>query len=72
MTCFNADEADINRAMVQQAKRKIAVADHSKLGVVAKWLICPNDDLEMLITDSGATDQMVAPFLERGVTVRRV
>jgi DeoR family transcriptional regulator of aga operon len=57
---------------VQQAKRKIAVADHSKLGVVAKWLICPNEMIEMLITDSGATEESVAPFLARGVKVLRV
>jgi DeoR/GlpR family transcriptional regulator of sugar metabolism len=72
LTCFNADEADINLSMVRQSKRKIAVADHSKLGVVAKWLICPIDAIDMLITDSGATENAVAAFLERGVEVRRV
>jgi DeoR family transcriptional regulator of aga operon len=72
LTCLNADEAEINRTMVQQARRKIAVADHSKLGVVAKWLICPNEMIEMLITDSGATEESVAPFLARGVKVLRV
>jgi DeoR family transcriptional regulator of aga operon len=72
LTCLNSDEADINLAMVRQAKRKIAVADHSKLGAVAKWLICPTDTIDMLITDSGATKNAVAGFLERGVEVRRV
>lgn len=72
LTCLSPDEADINRAMVQQAKRKIAVTDHSKLGVVTKWLICPVDEIDQLITDSGATDEMIAPFLERGVKVSRV
>jgi len=41
--------------MLRQAKRKIAVADHSKLGVIAKWLICPTDAIDMLTTDKGAT-----------------
>jgi DeoR family transcriptional regulator of aga operon len=72
LTCLNPDEADINRTMVQQAKRKIAVTDHSKLGVVTKWLICPVDEIDMLITDSGATDEMIAPFQERGLKVSRV
>ena len=58
--------------MVQQAKRKIAVTDHSKLGVVTRWVICPTESIEMLITDSGATDKMIAPFLERKIEVRRV
>ena len=72
LTCINPDEADINRAMVQQAKRKIAVTDHSKLGTITKWLICPSEAIELLITDNGASDQMIAPFLERGIKVSRV
>jgi DeoR family transcriptional regulator of aga operon len=58
--------------MVQQAKRKIAVADHSKLGVVTRWQICPTEAIDMLITDSGATDTMIAPFLEKKIEVRRI
>ncbi len=72
LTCFSSDEAEINQSMVRQAKQKIAVADHSKLGIVAKWLICPCEKLDILITDSGATREMIAPFLDRGVNVRQV
>ena len=72
LTCINGDEAEINRSMVQQAKRKIAVTDHSKLGVVTRWVICPTESIEMLITDSGATDKMIAPYLEKKIEVRRV
>ena len=72
LTCLNPDEADINRSMLQQAKRKIAVTDHSKLGTVTKWLICPTEVIDLLITDCGATDEMVAPFLSRGIKVSRV
>jgi DeoR family transcriptional regulator of aga operon len=72
LTCINGDEVEINRSMVQQAKRKIAVADHSKLGVVTRWLICPTESIDMLITDAGATDKMVAPFVEKKIEVRRV
>lgn len=72
LTCINADEVEINRAMVRQARRKIAVADHGKLGVVTKWLICPAASIDLLITDKGATEKMIAPFLEKGIKVRRV
>jgi DeoR family transcriptional regulator of aga operon len=72
LTCLNPDEADINRTLVQQAKRKIAVTDHSKLGVVTRWMICPVDRIDMLITDTGASDEMIAPFVERGLKVSRV
>jgi DeoR/GlpR family transcriptional regulator of sugar metabolism len=72
LTCINGDEVEINRCMVQQARRKIAVADHSKLGVVTRWLICPTESIEMLITDTGATNKMIAPFVEKNIEVRRV
>lgn len=72
LTCFNGDEVEINRCMVRQARRKIAVTDHSKMGIVANWLICPATAIDLLITDTGATDEMIGPFLKLGVEVRRV
>jgi DeoR/GlpR family transcriptional regulator of sugar metabolism len=48
------------------------VADRSKLGQVARCLICPTEEVQVLITDREAADADVAPFVERGVEVRRV
>ncbi len=70
-TCYNPDEADVNGTMVKNARRRIAVADHSKFGKVAGWRICLTSDLDVLITDSGATDEMIEPFVKRGIEVVR-
>ncbi len=72
VSCYIADEAQINSAMVKHAQRKIAVVDHSKFGKIAGWRICPTSDLDILITDSGATDEMIAPFEKAQVKVMRV
>jgi DeoR family transcriptional regulator of aga operon len=72
LTCINEEEADINHILVRQAHEKIAVADHTKLGIVAHFLICSIPEIDMLITDTGATDEMVAPFRARGLKVVRV
>jgi DeoR family transcriptional regulator, aga operon transcriptional repressor len=72
LTAHNPEEAAINRVMVQQARQKIAVADRSKLGVTAASLICPATDIQILITDVGASDAEVQPFLDLGIDVRRV
>ena len=72
LTCHHADEAGVNRVMVQHAKQKIAVADASKLGVRATHRICGIDAIDLLITDSSATDRQIATFLQAGVKVRRV
>lgn len=72
LTAHHPEEAAINRVMVQQAREKIVVADHSKLGVVVASLICPTSAVDVLITDTGATDEQIAPFDELGVDVFRV
>lgn len=72
ITCFNPEEAELNSAMVKLSRRRIAVLDHTKFGVVAGWRICQTSDLHALITDTGATDEMVEPFLNAGIQVLRV
>lgn len=71
-TAYHPDEASFNSVMVQQARERIVVADHSKLGVVATHLFCSIKDVHRLITDTGATDEMIGGFIEKGIDVRRV
>jgi len=72
LSCYNPDEAQLNSSMARHAQRKIAVVDHSKFGIVAGWRICPTSDIDTLITDSGATDEMIAPFERDQIKVIRV
>jgi DeoR family transcriptional regulator of aga operon len=71
LTTNYPDQATIHRAMMCQARRKIVVADHRKLGATASALICPIDSVDVLITDRGASDVSIAPFLARGIEVRK-
>jgi DeoR family transcriptional regulator of aga operon len=71
-SCFNADEAELNATMMRLARRRIAVVDHGKLGLVANWRICLASELNVLITDTSATDEMIAPFQKLGIEVTRV
>jgi DeoR family transcriptional regulator, aga operon transcriptional repressor len=72
LSCFSSDEAELNAAMVRRARRHIGVVDHTKLGVVADWRICEIGTLNKLITDTGATDEVVAPYQSVGIEVIRV
>ena len=72
ITVIEPEESLTFRAMIHQAKHTVVVADSSKIGVVNAALICPIANIQMLITDGRATDKVVAPFLERGIEVRRV
>jgi DeoR family transcriptional regulator of aga operon len=71
-SCYNADEAELNTKMMKLARRRVAVVDSGKLGVVANWRICKADELNILVTDTGATDEMIAPFQKLGIEVTRV
>ncbi len=71
-TSYDPDEGELARTMVEHARRHIAVVDHTKLGKVANWRICPARALQTIVTDDGATDLMIAPFLDLGIEVVRV
>lgn len=72
LTCTNSEEAELLRKLVQHSKKKIVVADRSKVGAVSAWLLCHTREIDCLITDSGANDDAVAPFEKLGITVVRV
>ncbi|HVX67756.1 MAG TPA: DeoR/GlpR family DNA-binding transcription regulator [Bryobacteraceae bacterium] len=72
LTAAHADEAAINRVMVRQARQKIAVLDHSKLGVVATHRFAGIEELDLLITDTGAEEAALAPYRAAGVEIRLV
>lgn len=72
LTTNYPDQATIHRAMMRQARQKIVVADHHKIGVIGTALICPSSEVSILITNKGASDKSIAPFSEQGITVRRV
>ena len=71
-SCFNTDEAELNSTMLKLARRRIAVVDSGKFGVVANWRICQVAALNILITDTGASDETIAPFQKLGIEIMRV
>lgn len=72
ITVIEPEEALTFRAMIQQAKQAVLVADSSKIGVVTAALICPISSIHIFITDARASERALAPFRERGIDVRRV
>lgn len=72
LTCVHPQEADYLRAMAQHTKKRVVVADHSKLGSVSRWLLCPAEDVQTIITDRDATTESIEPFRKMGIEVRQV
>jgi DeoR family transcriptional regulator of aga operon len=44
----------INRAIIQQSRKTVVVADHSKFGKVSRTLIAPVAKVDLIITDKSA------------------
>jgi DeoR/GlpR family transcriptional regulator of sugar metabolism len=72
LTCTNPSEAEVLRKLVHHAKLKVVVADHSKLGSISNYLLCPTKEIDRLITDTGASASAIAPFEKLGIDVTRV
>jgi DeoR family transcriptional regulator of aga operon len=62
-------EASMNSLMVARAKRVVIIADSSKLGGHAFARICPIERIGTLVTDSGASPDMLDAFRAAGVEV---
>jgi DeoR/GlpR family transcriptional regulator of sugar metabolism len=69
LTEYNIDDAGIKRAAFASARRRIAVADGSKIGKTAFVKICAIDDLDVLITDATAPDDILDQFRNAGVDI---
>lgn len=65
----NPFTAESRKAIIAAARTRIALADHSKLGIEALYYVAPLDAIDVLVTDANATDEQLAPIRERGVEV---
>jgi len=72
LTTNYPDQAAIHRTLMRQARQRIVVADHRKIGVTATAVIWQTANIDVLITDKKATDDAIAPFVASGINVIRV
>jgi DeoR family transcriptional regulator of aga operon len=70
-TSLEADEALVFRKMLKQSKQVIVTADSSKLGKVSPAFICQLSEIHLLITDTGASAEALAPFERAGIRIIR-
>lgn len=59
ITEYNLDEALVSRKMMLRTEESILVADHSKFGVTTFAEIAPIEQISMIVTDSGCTEDWI-------------
>jgi DeoR/GlpR family transcriptional regulator of sugar metabolism len=62
LTTNYPDQASIHRAMMRQARQRIVVADHTKIGGIGMALIAPVKDVDLIITDKSVSAKAAALF----------
>lgn len=72
LTDVSTFEVQLKRAMVHAAKQVIAIVDHTKWGRVAFASFASIDELDMIITDAEAPEDMLTKVRERGIDVMLV
>ena len=65
LTTNYPDQAAVHRAMMRQARQRIVVADHTKIGAIGTALIAPVADVDLIITDKTVSAKALAPFSVR-------
>jgi DeoR family transcriptional regulator of aga operon len=71
LTTNYPEQAAIHRSMMRQARQRIVVADHRKIGLLGTSLIWPAAEIDTLVTDKATSDEAVAPFTEKRIAVLR-
>ena len=71
LTSNYPDQAGIHRAMMRQARQRIVVADHRKIGVVGASVIWPASDFHVLVTDKATSDKATSSFDSKHIKVLR-
>lgn len=72
LTTNYPEQAAVHRAFFEQARQRVVVADHRKLGRTGTSRIWPTADLSTIVTDRGAPDDVVVRFEKKNVHVIRV
>ncbi|MDD3823076.1 MAG: hypothetical protein PHN93_04975, partial [Sphaerochaetaceae bacterium] len=70
ITCTNLIEADTKQAMIASATKVILLADSSKFGTVSLAKVCNWEDIDLLITDDGLSDEGRLTLEAQGVHVQ--
>lgn len=69
ITDFLYAETTLRRQIIQSARQVIALADSSKFSMHAVYNLCPITDIDILITDNAAPEDVLEQIRNQGVQV---
>jgi DeoR/GlpR family transcriptional regulator of sugar metabolism len=72
VTTGNILEVEVKKSMARRAERCCVLADSSKFGRAMSLVVLPLEQIDLLITDAGLSDEHAQAIEARGVEVIRV
>lgn len=69
LTEYNIEDALIKRALLQSAREKIILADSSKFGVTTLTAVAGLEEIDKIVTDQNAPQEMIEEIQKLGVEV---
>ncbi len=66
---YHLEEAEFSRAVIQQARKTIVVADHSKFGSSSFVKVCDFEQVDMVVADRPPPGDILAGLNEAGIEV---
>ena len=65
------EEAYVKYAMCKQAAETFVLASSEKLGAASQYIVAPLSEVSGLIVERDVTDEILAPYVERGLSIIR-
>jgi DeoR/GlpR family transcriptional regulator of sugar metabolism len=72
ITAHDLEDAAVKQAMMASSARVIVAADSSKLGHAAMGVVAPVEQIDLLVTDTDASEAAIEKLERSGVPVLRV
>jgi DeoR/GlpR family transcriptional regulator of sugar metabolism len=69
ISVLDREEAAVKQAMIEGATDVVAPTTANKLGTVAPFLVGPTSVLTHLVTETGVSEETLAPYRALGLTI---
>lgn len=66
---YNIEEISVKKAMIKAAKKVVVLCDHTKFDTIAFINTCPLSDVDIIVTDSVTSCDVIDKLKEKGIEV---
>jgi DeoR/GlpR family transcriptional regulator of sugar metabolism len=72
ITEFSYEQAGTKKTLIEQARQRIVLADHTKFDKTELAFVCPLSSIDRIITDSGLSDDIYSKYEDLDLEILRV